>query len=232
MNTPGKMYLMVGEWHPQVKKLGFTEFSALGRKKDFNSHEGNCGQRFHILADLEAYELHEDKQIHKMIWRDYPKLWNYKEWFELTSGQAITILKLYAKWRWENMGLRGYVRVNPFNDKYFDPITQEPTIPGFIPMWALPQDWRKGKRLTFKDRGVPIGRELEWSLNRSIKCYVASDKYDVIYNGETFPSVSNLACHLKKRHVGTVSGPSFWLYNDTPLDAIFDGITDYDPYKV
>jgi hypothetical protein len=220
----GKVYVVHGEWHPQVNKTGWSQ-NALERMYDFSSGEANCGQPFHMLLQLESYYEHEDRRIHKMIRAECPSIWNYKEWFQTTSAEIIGVVKRYAKRRAEVEGLDGTVLVNPFNDPYYDPITKEPTIPGCVPMSRLPRDWRRGEKLTLKEKGIYVGEELDWLYDKSIKCTVAGEN-SVEYMGKIYPSLSNLSCILLKRPIGTVSGFSLWKYRGTLVKAVFKGIVD------
>lgn len=226
MEKIGKIYVVHGEWHPQVSKTGFSQ-NALERMYDFSNGEANCGQPFHMLLQMEAYFDHEDKRIHKMIREECPSIWNYKEWFETTSTEIIGVVKRYAKRRAEVYGLDGHVIVNPFNDPYYDPITKEPTIPGCVPMSRLPHDWRLGEKLSLKDRGIPVGSPLDWLYDKSIKCEVAGENA-VKYMGEIYPSISNLACILLGKPIGTVSGHSVWKYKGTLVKAVYNGMVDIE----
>ena len=223
MEPIGKIYVVHGEWHPQVNKTGFSK-NALERLYDFNSGEANCGQRFHNLLQLEAYYEHEDKRIHKMIREECPTIWNYKEWFEATSAEIIGVVKRYARRRAETKGLDGTVIVNPFKDPYYDPITKEPTIPGCVPMSRLPHDWRLGEQLTLKDKGIPIGEILTWIPDKSITCMVVGDN-SVMYNGKVYSSLSKLSCFLLGKQT---SGFSLWKWRGTAVKAVFNGIIDIE----
>ena len=226
MEPIGKIYVVHGEWHPQVSKIGYS-CNALERMCDFNAGEANCGQRFHNLLQLEAYYEHEDKRIHKMIRQECPSIWNYKEWFNVTSAEIIGVVKRYAKRRAEEEGLDGTVVVNPFNDPYYHPVTKEPTIPGYVPMSGLPHDWRLGEQLTLKDKGIYVGEILTWIFDKSTTCEVAGDN-SVRYKGEIYPSLSNLSCHILNKPVGTVSGFAMWKWKGTAVKAVFNGIVDIE----
>jgi hypothetical protein len=192
---------------------------------DFSNGEANCGQPFHNLLQLEAYYDQEDKRIHKMILEECPSIWNYKEWFQTTSAEIIGAVKRYAKRRAEVEGLDGHVIVNPFNDPYYDPITLEPTIPGCVPMSRLPPDCRLKEKLTLKHRGISVGDQLTWIDNDSITCTVTGEN-SVMYNGKIYPSISNLACILLTKPIGTVSGSSKWKWKGTLVESVFNGMVD------
>ena len=77
----------------------------------------------------------------------------------------------------------------------------------------------KKSRWRFSDVGIPIGAELTFIHNKSIKVYVADDTH-VEYNGEVW-SMSKLAQVLKKRNSAT-QGTLHFAYKGKRLTDLRD----------
>lgn len=206
-------YIMVGDFLPQFKKLGWAA-NWRDRRADFDKWEFARGEKFHCLAILTSCRNREDDAIRAFALQRYPNLKRIGECLEVTSNESIAILNEYGEYRGKSLGIGGKLIINPDKDPYFDPKTNEPTKPGIIDPSLVPDNWTKGRKFTFPERGIPIGAILTYALDSSIQCVVMGNR-EVMYNGTIYSSLSNLTCHLLGRRIGTVSGTSFWKYNGT-----------------
>lgn len=206
------IYVFTRDYIPSRVKIGSSS-DWQGRLWDANHSEWNCGEKWHCLAILDKSMSQEDIAFHRWIGKKYPKLASTKiqEFFEATPSEIQTLLKEYAK----ESGIIGRgVYMNPGHDPCFAPgtykFTPSRSVKFLVRESSLNNEWQKGSKLTFPQRGIPVGATLDYILDSTKKCTVVGPR-EVEFEGVKYKTLTELTCALKK--CKRISGTSFWKYN-------------------
>lgn len=210
----GLIYILISPSYPDYVKIGYTK-NLEYRLKQLNRSE-TLPYSFHPYATYETDHELTDKVLHSLIDKLNPTLRTTevvngkkrtKEFFEMTPEDAYDILDAIAR----ISGTES--RLHRFKDK------KEETPGG-------EKDAEKKKRrpsFKFSMVGLPVGTELHFLKDDSIKCKVADDKSKVECLGKTW-SLSGLAAHLLGYKAA--QGPDYFTFQGEKLTDMRDRIEE------
>jgi hypothetical protein len=191
----GKVYILTNDSMPGIIKIGLTEQETIEERiKSLDNTSVPTPFRFYF-----AIETDKHKEIEKLIhnaFSDY-RVRSNREFFEMDPERAVSALKI-----------SGAPEIKLNNEM----IDEEGTI-----IKETIQKKSK-KRFSFSFVNIPIGSELIYTRDESIKCKVISDN-EVEYNDKKY-SLSKLADELLTQNGynwKSVQGPLYFKYNEKTL---------------
>lgn len=213
----GAIYILVNPAFPKLVKIGYAD-DVEKRIKILNSNSG-LPDPYHCYATYKVKKRLEDLQLHKLIDTLDSDLrhTSNREFYEMSTEKAYGILSAIAQIN----GDESLLEMNPLSDPYFSEIAcTASTEMKEKPKNETGEKQRNG-RLIFEELDIPVGAELSFREDLSIKVYVANKQSGVRYNGKTYKI--SAAVKQIKRDLGTATkseayqGGSFFLYEEETL---------------
>ena len=213
MEKAGVIYILTNPSFPEYVKIGYAD-DVNKRLAQLNSSE--CVPfSFRIYATYEVSDRLTDKKVHSIIDRLNPGLRaiennngkkHVREFYAMSAEDAYKILEDIASIN----GLQDRLkRIAPSIDE-----EKQAKEAGEIKRHYE----RKRKSLTFAEYGIPVGAELVYTKDSTIKCKVISDK-KVEFEGKEY-SLSGLAGELNVRRGNknrAIAGTDVFMYNGEVL---------------
>ena len=213
MDNVGVIYILTNPSFPEYVKIGYAD-DVNKRLSQLNSSE--CVPfSFRVYATYKVKNRLTDKKVHSIIDRLNPGLRaiennngkkHVREFYAMSAEDAYKILEDIASVN----GLQdNLARVLPSLEE-----EKQAKEAGEIKKHYE----RKKKSLTFVEYGIPIGAELAYTKDPTIKCKVISDK-KVEFEGKEY-SLSSLAGELNVRRGSknrNVAGTDVFMYNGEVL---------------
>lgn len=213
MEKAGVIYILTNPSFPEYVKIGYAD-DVQKRLAQLNSSE--CVPfSFRIYATYDVKDRLTDKKVHSLIDRLNPGLRaiennngkkHVREFYAMSAENAYKILEDIASINGLQHNLK---RIAPTKDE-----ENQAKEAGEIKRHYE----RKRKSLTFDEYGIPIGAELVYTKDPSIKCKVISNK-KVEFEGKEY-SLSALAGELNIRRGSKnkyVAGTDVFSYNGEVL---------------
>ena len=185
----GCIYILTNPSFPEYVKIGYAT-SLEDRLKQLNRSE-TIPFAFRAYAIYEVPKALSDKELHKLIDKLNPSLRTIdefdgkprvKEFYEMSKEDAYELLECIAK---ISGTLDRLKKVKPEGHEIMDEkIAKE-----------VKEAAKKRSPLNFSECGIPVGAELEYTEDPSIKVKVLNDR-QIEYLGET-TSLSTVAQKLK-----------------------------------
>lgn len=180
---------------------------------------------FEIYAFMKTSKYNEaERQIHSLIDLVNPsmRIRKGREFFNVTPETALRIFRQCALTLDDAEIIIIESQENKKHDIYQkqSPITTSSSIPHFHPSYS-----HKAARLTFAMLNIPIGSELLFSENPSIKARTIDNNTTIELDDGTQTTLSG-GVALIKRRLGTATsseayqGGNYWLYNGKRLTSI------------
>ena len=194
----GYIYILTNPSFPDYVKIGYAD-DVESRVKQLNRSE--CTPyAFRIYATYEVDTRLEDLKLHAMIDKLNPDLRSrdeingkkrVREIYSLSAEDAYDIFEAMAEIHGTTDRLRKYTKTK-FEEK------QEEVANSIAK--------QKRDKFEFAKLGIPIGAELTFVNNSSIKVTVADEKRKVLYNGEewSLSALSSMLLHRKSAVQGTL----------------------------
>ena len=191
--SKGYIYIMTNAALKDMVKIGYAS-DVETRRKQLSTTA--LPYEYEVYATYETSGNLEDKKLHSMIdqLNDDLRVTKNREFFLMTPDEAYKLLEAIAT-------------ISGTKDKLHPPkVKADPNTS---------QQVRKPP-IDFEKCGIPVGAELVFTENPSVKVTVVSNR-KVQYNNE-ITSVSAVAASLKG--VEHIAGPQYFTYNDELLAAI------------
>ncbi|MGN0743861.1 MAG: GIY-YIG nuclease family protein [Christensenellales bacterium] len=219
--SKGYIYILTNPSFPDYVKIGYAD-DVKSRVNQLNRTE--CTPyAFRIYATYEVDSRLNDLKLHKMIDKLNPELRSrdeidgkkrVREFYSLSAEDAYGIFEAMAE-------IHGTTdKLEKWKASATD-IKQEQAARSIAR--------QKKEKFEFSKLGIPIGAELEYIHDRSIKVVVADEKRKVYYNDEEW-SLSSLARVLLQRN-GTVQGTLHFSYNGETIADLRDRLEAENLYK-
>lgn len=219
--SKGYIYILTNPSFPDYVKIGYAD-DVKSRVNQLNRTE--CTPyAFRIYATYEVDSRLNDLKLHKMIDKLNPELRSrdeidgkrrVREFYSLSAEDAYGIFEAMAE-------IHGTTdKLEKWKASATD-IKQEQAAQSIAR--------QKKEKFEFSKLGIPIGAELEYIHDRSIKVVVADEKRKVYYNDEEW-SLSSLARVLLQRN-GTVQGTLHFSYNGETIADLRDRLEAENLYK-
>lgn len=203
MSNKGYIYILTNPSFPDYVKIGYAD-DVDSRVRQLNRSE--CTPyAFRIYATYEVDTRLTDLKLHAMIDKLNPDLRSrdeidgkkrVREFYSISAEDAYGIFEAMAEIHGTTDKLRK--RTMTKSEEKQEKEAQE-----------IAKYHRR--KFTFSELGIPVGAELEYVYDKSIKVYVADENRSVSYNGEEF-SLSGLAKILSNSARG-VQGTLYFSYN-------------------
>ena len=197
----GKVYILTNDAMPGIIKIGITEMETIEeRMKSLDNTSVPKPFRFYYAIETDKY-----KEIEKLMHNAFSKfrIRNNREFFEMDAENAVAALKISNA---------PEIKLNN------EMIDEKGIIVEDVPIQLK-------KIITFNLLKIPIGSELIFTRDESIKCTVISNR-EVEYEGEKY-SLTGLA-KILLNNMGynwkSVQGPMYFKYNDKTLNEIRNDI--------
>lgn len=214
--SKGYIYILTNPSFPDYVKIGYAD-DVESRVKQLN-RSAATPYAFRIYATYETEARLTDLSLHAMIDKLNPDLRSrdeidgkkrVREFYSMTAEDAYGIFEAMAEIHGTQDRLRLYTASK-------SDVKQE----------AVARDIAMQKRSKFEFAllGIPVGAELEFIHDRSIKVTVLDEKRHVSYNGEEW-TLSALAKVLLKRN-GTVQGTLHFSYNGETISSLRDRLEE------
>ena len=203
----GYIYIMTNPCLHDMVKIGYAS-DVEARRKQLSTTA--LPFEYEIYATYETSGQLEDKKLHELIDTLNPKLRLAKnrEFFAMSAEKAYRLLEAIAIISGSADKLK---RVAPMQDEYVVISTRKQTN-------CQGSSGRKRPAINFKKCGIPVGAELVFIDDDSVRVTVVdAEKNKVEYNGET-TSLSPLA--EKLRNVSAIQGASVFTYNGKKITDI------------
>lgn len=212
----GYIYILTNPSFPDYVKIGYAD-DVESRVKQLNRSE--CTPyAFRVYATYETDARLTDLRLHAMIDQLNPDLRSrdeidgkkrVREFYAMSAEDAYGIFEAMA----EIHGTMDKLKLHTLSKTE---AKQE----------ALAQDIARHKKekFEFSKLNIPVGAELEFIHDRTIKVVVADEKRTVLYNDEEW-SLSALAKVLLKRN-GTVQGTLHFSYNGETISDLRNRLED------
>lgn len=203
----GYIYIMTSPCLHDMVKIGYAS-DVEARRKQLSTTA--LPFEYEIYATYETSGQLEDKKLHELIDTLNPKLRLAKnrEFFAMSAEKAYRLLEAIAIISGSADKLK---RVTPMQDEYVVISTRKHTH-------CQGSSGRKRPAINFKKCGIPVGAELVFIDDDSVRVTVVdAEKNKVEYNGET-TSLSPLA--EKLRNVSAIQGASVFTYNGKKITDI------------
>lgn len=215
------IYILTNLSFPDYVKIGYAD-DVESRVKQLNRSE--CTPyAFRIYATYEVDTRLEDLKLHAMIDKLNPDLRSrdeingkkrVREFYSLSAEDAYDIFEAMAEIHGTTDRLRKYTKTK-FEEK------QEEVANSIAK--------QKRDKFEFAKLGIPIGAELTFVNNSSIKVTVADEKRKVLYNGEEW-SLSALSSMLLHRN-SAVQGTLHFSYNGEIIADMRDRLETENLYR-
>lgn len=212
----GYIYILTNPSFPDYVKIGYAD-DVVSRVKHLNQTE--CTPyAFRIYATYEVESRLTDIKLHTMIDKLNPELRSrdeidgkkrVREFYSMSAEDAYQIFEAMAEIHGTTNKLRKWT-ISKSDAK------QEETAKIIAK--------QKREKFEFAKIGIPVGSELEFIHDRSIKVTVADEKRRVFYNGEEW-TLSALAKVLLKRN-SEVSGTLHFSYRGETISDLRDRLED------
>lgn len=191
-NSKGYIYIMTNRGLQNMVKIGYAT-DVEERRKQLSTT--NLPYEYEIYATYETPGKLEDKKLHKLIDNLNPELRVSKnrEFFVMSAEDAYELLNAIATISGSQNRLERWKGVG-----------------------VTPQAKTKKPAINFAKCGIPIGAELIFVEDPSVKVVVESDR-KVLYNNE-ITSLSAVAGNLKG--VKAIQGSSYFTYNGKLITEI------------
>lgn len=214
----GAIYILVNPAFPQYVKIGYAD-DVEKRIKILSSSSG-LPDPFHCYATYKVKKRLEDLQLHKLIDTLDPDLrhTSNREFYEMSTEKAYGILSAIAQIN----GDENLLETNPFSDPYFSEAAYAaPTEGKRKPKEKETEAKQRAGRLTFEELGIPVGAELSFREDPTIKVYVADEKSGVRYDGTVYKASAAVREIKNRLGTGIASGSYqdglFFLYEGETL---------------
>ena len=207
----GEIYILVNPAFPNLVKIGYAD-DVEKRVKTLNRNSG-LPDPYHIYATYKVKKRLEDLKLHNLIDSLDSDLRHAKnrEFYEMTPEKAYGILSAIAQIN----GDEDLLVKNPSGDGFFH---DESVVSDSKKDYT--KTGRKSRpRFTFSMLNIPVGSELTYTGDRSIKVTVVDDSH-VCFNDTTW-SLSGLVKKLRNR-TDAVQGSLWFEYNGKKLTNIRD----------
>lgn len=208
--SKGYIYILTNPSFPDYVKIGYADDVA-SRVKQLNRSE--CTPyAFRIYATYETETRLTDLKLHAMIDKLNPDLRSrdeidgkkrVREFYSMSAEDAYGIFEVMA----EIHGTMDKLQLHAISK--FDAEQEE---------HAKSVAKQRAEKFEFAKLNIPVGAELEFIHDKSIKVVVADAKRTVIYDGEEC-SLSALAKALLGRN-GTVQGTLHFSYNGETISEL------------
>mgnify|MGYP000283627485 FL=1 len=212
----GYIYILTNPSFPDYVKIGYAD-DVVSRVKHLNQTE--CTPyAFRIYATYEVESRLTDIKLHTMIDKLNPELRSrdeidgkkrVREFYSMSAEDAYQIFEAMAEIHGTTNKLRKWT-ISKSDAK------QEETAKIIAK--------QKREKFEFAKIGIPVGSELEFIHDRSIKVTVADEKRRVFYNGEEW-TLSALAKVLLKRN-SEVQGTLHFSYRGETISDLRDRLED------
>lgn len=212
----GYIYILTNPSFPYYVKIGYAD-DVVSRVKHLNQTE--CTPyAFRIYATYEVESRLTDIKLHTMIDKLNPELRSrdeidgkkrVREFYSMSAEDAYQIFEAMAEIHGTTNKLRKWT-ISKSDAK------QEETAKIIAK--------QKREKFEFAKIGIPVGSELEFIHDRSIKVTVADEKRRVFYNGEEW-TLSALAKVLLKRN-SEVQGTLHFSYRGETISDLRDRLED------
>ncbi len=212
----GYIYILTNPSFPDYVKIGYAD-DVVSRVKHLNQTE--CTPyAFRIYATYEVESRLTDIKLHTMIDKLNPELRSrdeidgkkrVREFYSMSAEDAYQIFEAMAEIHGTTNKLRKWT-ISKSDAK------QEETAKIIAK--------QKREKFEFAKIGIPVGAELEFIHDRSIKVTVADEKRRVFYNGEEW-TLSALAKVLLKRN-SEVQGTLHFSYRGETISDLRDRLED------
>lgn len=171
---------------------------------------------FEIYAVMKTEKFNEaEKQIHGLIdiVNSELRIRKGREFFNITPEKALGIFRRCAE-TIDDAEIELYENNHPASESVSE-------------LNHVKRNYaeHKSERLTFKMLGIPVGAELVFSEDKTVKAYVADD-YNVVRLEDGTEATLSHAVRIVKRKLGTQThseayqGGVYWLYNGKKLTEI------------
>lgn len=188
----GYIYIMTNPCLQNMVKIGYAT-DVEERRKQLSTTA--LPYEYEVYATYETSGKLEDKKLHKLIDNLNPDLRVSKnrEFFVMSAADAYELLEVIAT-------ISG--SQDKLQKKQVNPVQQKAKRPA----------------INFTKCGIPIGAELVFIEDDSVKVIVESDR-KVLYNNE----ITSLSAVVgKMKGVKSIQGPSFFTYNGKLITEIAD----------
>lgn len=212
----GYIYILTNPSFPDYVKIGYAD-DVVSRVKHLNQTE--CTPyAFLIYATYEVESRLTDIKLHTMIDKLNPELRSrdeidgkkrVREFYSMSAEDAYQIFEAMAEIHGTTNKLKKWT-ISKSDAK------QEETAKIIAK--------QKREKFEFAKIGIPVGSELEFIHDRSIKVTVADEKRRVFYNGEEW-TLSALAKVLLKRN-SEVQGTLHFSYRGETISDLRDRLED------
>ena len=212
----GYIYILTNPSFPDYVKIGYAD-DVVSRVKHLNQTE--CTPyAFRIYATYEVESRLTDVKLHTMIDKLNPELRSrdeidgkkrVREFYSMSAEDAYQIFEAMAEIHGTTNKLRKWT-ISKSDAK------QEEAAKIIAK--------QKREKFEFAKIGIPVGSELEFIHDRSIKVTVADEKRRVFYNGEEW-TLSALAKVLLKRN-SEVQGTLHFSYRGETISDLRDRLED------
>jgi hypothetical protein len=212
MSNKGYIYILTNPSFPDYVKIGYAD-DVDSRVKQLNRSE--CTPyAFRVYATYETDTRLTDLRLHAMIDKLNPDLRSrdeidgkkrVREFYSMSAEDAYGIFEAMAEIHgtMDKLHKRTISRADAKQEELAKSIARQ-----------------KKEKFEFGKLGVPVGSELVFIHDTSIKVVVADEKRTVTYNGEDW-SLSALAKVLLKRN-STVQGTLHFAYNGETISDLRD----------
>jgi len=207
MYNKGYIYILTNPSFPNYVKIGYAD-DVDSRVRQLNRSE--CTPyAFRVYATYETDARLTDLKLHAMIDRLNPDLRSrdevdgkrrVREFYAMSAEDAYGIFEAMAEIHGttDKLSLRAMTKSEAKQQEEAQKIEQT-----------------HRSKFKFSELGIPVGAELEYIYDKSIKVYVCDENRRVSYNGEEF-SLSGLAKNLLNSSRG-VQGTLYFSYNGETL---------------
>ena len=205
-NYVGVIYILVNPAFQNLVKIGYAD-DVEKRIKSLNSSSG-LPDPYHCYAIYKVKKRLEDLRLHTLIDSLDPTLRHAKnrEFYEISKEKAYAILSAIAQIN----GDEDCLILNPFNDSLFMQSDKENKVEH--------RNSDKLPPLTFETLNIPIGSELVYVKDESIKVKTVDNRNKVEYKGKIY-STSGLARLLLGNNY-PAQGPMYFKYKGKVLTAL------------
>lgn len=191
------VYILTNEAMPGYIKIGRTGTSVEQRMKELHTTAVPLPFQCYYAARVDD-DVVLERTLHAAF-DDY-RIQKNREFFKLDPYKAKVVIELLAT-----------EDVTPKSDLFEDSATAE----------AVQKASKYSGKFNFTENGIPIGSELEYYSDRSLRCTVHDDT-SVLFDGQAV-STSRAAVLANAKRGGTataLSGTISWLFNGRTLYSV------------
>ena len=218
--SKGYIYILTNPSFPDYVKIGYAD-DVESRVKQLNRSE--CTPyAFRVYATYETDARLTDLRLHAMIDKLNPDLRSrdeidgkkrVREFYSMSAEDAYGIFEAMAEiyGTMDKLHLHSISKSDAKQEQLAKAIAHQ-----------------KKEKFEFARLGIPVGAELEFIHDTSIKVVVHDEKRTVLYNGEEW-SLSALAKVLLKRN-STVQGTLHFSYNGETISDLRERLEEENNY--